>query len=448
MSRQISRPALQPNQRRTARNVSRASSSPDSTCRSTPVSSRTRSSTSAELLRVAHRRRGEREQLVAVRVPSACRRGAERRPDQRVGARRGEVAALVDVLGQPQHALPRVLRGRLRAAVGVDDQQVHGVRTDVQHAQPHSEAYALDRSPAPPATSGRYVPALSDQSHDLDASRSPESGSEVPLDFPREWIEFADPADAEHLIRADLTWLCSRWTCIFGRGCHGIDRRAAPATAAAATARSSPTRTTRSGSQMRRGSSPPRLAATRRRHHARTASSRSSRTTASATTRTGDRTRRRRRRLHLPQPAGLRRRRRLRAARAGAAHRAAPAGDQARGVLAAAGPPRAGVGRPAGRHPDPGVDDHRVRPARLGRGRPRPALVLHVLAGGARRRRADVRLLRPELIALIGADGLRRAGPAVRAAARARPGRRAPGDRPLANRAGCEPCRRRSGSNL
>jgi hypothetical protein len=45
--------------------------------------------------------------------------------------------------------------------------------------------------------------------------------AEVGLDFPREWIEFFDPADAEHLIRADLTWLCSRWTCIFGRGCHG-----------------------------------------------------------------------------------------------------------------------------------------------------------------------------------------------------------------------------------
>lgn len=44
---------------------------------------------------------------------------------------------------------------------------------------------------------------------------------EVPLDFPREWVEFFDPADAEHLIRADLTWLCSRWTCIFGRGCRG-----------------------------------------------------------------------------------------------------------------------------------------------------------------------------------------------------------------------------------
>ncbi len=41
------------------------------------------------------------------------------------------------------------------------------------------------------------------------------------LDFPREWIEFFDPDDPEHLIRADLTWLTSRWTCIFGRGCHG-----------------------------------------------------------------------------------------------------------------------------------------------------------------------------------------------------------------------------------
>ncbi|MEO3742746.1 hypothetical protein [Plantactinospora sp. B5E13] len=45
---------------------------------------------------------------------------------------------------------------------------------------------------------------------------------EVPLDFPREWIEFPDPADPEHLIRADLTWLLSRWTCVFGQTCHGI----------------------------------------------------------------------------------------------------------------------------------------------------------------------------------------------------------------------------------
>ncbi|MHB1067330.1 MAG: hypothetical protein ACYC2Z_07880 [Candidatus Nanopelagicales bacterium] len=48
---------------------------------------------------------------------------------------------------------------------------------------------------------------------------------EVPLDFPRQWVEFVDPADARQLVKADLTWLTSRWTCIFGRGCGGIDAR-------------------------------------------------------------------------------------------------------------------------------------------------------------------------------------------------------------------------------
>jgi len=46
---------------------------------------------------------------------------------------------------------------------------------------------------------------------------------EVDLDFPREWIEFVDPNDDEHLIAADLTWLLSRWTCVFGTpACQGI----------------------------------------------------------------------------------------------------------------------------------------------------------------------------------------------------------------------------------
>jgi hypothetical protein len=45
---------------------------------------------------------------------------------------------------------------------------------------------------------------------------------EAKLDFPREWVEFFDPTDEAHLIRADLTWLLSTWSCIYGRGCHGI----------------------------------------------------------------------------------------------------------------------------------------------------------------------------------------------------------------------------------
>ncbi|MER8045717.1 hypothetical protein [Streptomyces sp. NPDC094032] len=42
------------------------------------------------------------------------------------------------------------------------------------------------------------------------------------LDFPRAWVEFPDPDDAEQVYRCDLTWLTSRWTCIFGNGCQGI----------------------------------------------------------------------------------------------------------------------------------------------------------------------------------------------------------------------------------
>ena len=45
---------------------------------------------------------------------------------------------------------------------------------------------------------------------------------EVRLPFPRAFVEFVDPADADQVFRCDLTWLTSRWTCIFGRGCAGI----------------------------------------------------------------------------------------------------------------------------------------------------------------------------------------------------------------------------------
>ena len=42
------------------------------------------------------------------------------------------------------------------------------------------------------------------------------------LDFPRTWVEFQDPDDADQVFRVDLTWLTSRWTCIFANGCGGI----------------------------------------------------------------------------------------------------------------------------------------------------------------------------------------------------------------------------------
>jgi hypothetical protein len=55
----------------------------------------------------------------------------------------------------------------------------------------------------------------------VDDPQDPRS-KEVELDFPREWIEFVDPEDPKHVVRADLTWLLSRWTCVFGKACHGI----------------------------------------------------------------------------------------------------------------------------------------------------------------------------------------------------------------------------------
>jgi hypothetical protein len=45
---------------------------------------------------------------------------------------------------------------------------------------------------------------------------------EVDLVFPRAFVEFADPEDPAQVFRCDLTWLTSRYTCIFGQGCRGI----------------------------------------------------------------------------------------------------------------------------------------------------------------------------------------------------------------------------------
>ncbi|MDE9364985.1 hypothetical protein PZ938_05145 [Luteipulveratus sp. YIM 133132] len=45
---------------------------------------------------------------------------------------------------------------------------------------------------------------------------------ETPLETPRTWVEFDNPADAQERFRCDLTWLTSSWTCIFGNGCPGI----------------------------------------------------------------------------------------------------------------------------------------------------------------------------------------------------------------------------------
>jgi len=66
----------------------------------------------------------------------------------------------------------------------------------------------------PPAKKSKQDPV------DVSLTRRPE----VSLDFPRAWIEFTDPADKDQIFRCDLTWLTSQWTCIYGSGCHGIER--------------------------------------------------------------------------------------------------------------------------------------------------------------------------------------------------------------------------------
>lgn len=54
----------------------------------------------------------------------------------------------------------------------------------------------------------------------LPAVRPP--AEEVALDHPRTWVEFVDPADDTHVVRADLTWLTSSWTCVYGSACQGV----------------------------------------------------------------------------------------------------------------------------------------------------------------------------------------------------------------------------------
>jgi len=53
-------------------------------------------------------------------------------------------------------------------------------------------------------------------------SKKARQADEKGLDFARAWVEFPDPADDEQVFRCDLTWLTSRWNCIFGSGCQGI----------------------------------------------------------------------------------------------------------------------------------------------------------------------------------------------------------------------------------
>ncbi|AKE40474.1 Uncharacterised protein [Corynebacterium kutscheri] len=56
------------------------------------------------------------------------------------------------------------------------------------------------------------------------AANSITAGKELPPDFPRQWLEFVDVQDPEHIFSIDLTWLESHYSCKFGTPeCQGID---------------------------------------------------------------------------------------------------------------------------------------------------------------------------------------------------------------------------------
>ena len=55
------------------------------------------------------------------------------------------------------------------------------------------------------------------------SNSTPGRTAEIPTGFPRASVEFLNPSDLTEVIKADLTWLTSRWTCLYGQGtCPGI----------------------------------------------------------------------------------------------------------------------------------------------------------------------------------------------------------------------------------
>ena len=175
---------------------------------------------------------------------------------------------------------------------------------------------------------------------------------EVDLDFPRAFVEFVNPADETEVMRCDLTWLTSSYTCIFGQGCHGIyadspdtgcctlgahfsdkdDEKRVAAYVDQLTPEQWQFHPGRQGASARTGS-----------RRTRTASARPGRIEVDG-----------QRGCVFHNRADFPHRRRLRAARAGPGAGPQPARDQAGRVLAAADPAHLPRGRAAGR-----VDVHR-----------------------------------------------------------------------------------------
>ncbi len=83
---------------------------------------------------------------------------------------------------------------------------------------------SLSSSPTPPCPVPDSTSVASGFPEGTNADLSVRAGHELPVDYPREWLEFLNPEDSEHIIQVDLTWLLSTYRCRFGTSaCHGID---------------------------------------------------------------------------------------------------------------------------------------------------------------------------------------------------------------------------------
>ena len=141
MSMTSSRPLDQPNHRRAARNVTRDSSTPlrtsscDARLLPDPLDDR------VAVRRLAHRGRGEGEELLDALVLGDLEALAEEldEPHRQVVA---DEPVRSEVLGQAQVDLVGERRQGVGAGVRVHDEQVDGVGPDVDDAQPHPSTLA------------------------------------------------------------------------------------------------------------------------------------------------------------------------------------------------------------------------------------------------------------------------------------------------------------------
>ena len=196
MSATSNRPLLQPNQRRTARKVSRASSSPLSSSSRTPVSRSTSAITSSPL---GASRMAEVANPVSCETPASSAITVESRTNETSveTAEGSDLAGGGEILNGRSSIFAGMRRHRGPAMARIDDQQVDRVRSDVENTKAHLHTV--------PGDARRLIGV-----------------AEVDLGFPRTWLEFTDPDDPARIFRCDTTRLTSRWQCIFGAGCPGI----------------------------------------------------------------------------------------------------------------------------------------------------------------------------------------------------------------------------------